>query len=241
MSFAASQAAHPFSPWGRRWIARSARRMRGRHHLSKMLREPSSAPSGHLLPQGEKGCARRPESERQASAGQDRICDADRVLQDFVVPEADDREPLFLKPGVADEVAPVVRMLRAVAFNDQTVFVAEEVRHVVPERCLTSPLEVRQAATSQNLPKLGLGIPLSLGSLIAGGEAGLITLRTPLRNLSPRRDVFVVVVDMPFMLLRSRRCHRCVPSVWRRGHTSTLNRSDVAHMLTSRAGSLLRD
>ena len=148
--------ADPFSPWGRRWIACSARRMRGRQTFNERC-DPSSGRSGHLLPQGEKGRARCfAESERPAGSGKNRVSNASGVLQNLVIPETQDRVALRRQPCVPNGVLPALGVLRAVAFDDQQPFEAGEVDDVRSDRHLPTPFQASQPSTAYEQPELSL-------------------------------------------------------------------------------------
>ena len=159
MGAASDPGLFPFSPCGRKWMARSARRMRGRAERRTGC-DLSSGVSSQLFSQWEMATALWDCGllERQARPSQDRVGDTAGLLQDLVVPEANDSEALAAEPVIANGVRDASGMLRAVAFHDEPPLQTAEVRDVPTYGNLTSPLQRRQTTTAQQAPELSFGI-----------------------------------------------------------------------------------
>jgi hypothetical protein len=66
-----------------------------------------------------------------------------------VVPESRDREALCLEPSVARGVAPVIDVLRAVAFDDEPALETDEIDDEVAEWNLSAPFRLSQTPIAQ--------------------------------------------------------------------------------------------
>ena len=85
----------------------------------------------------------------QATSSEDRVDDVGAFAQNLVVPESRDREALRLEPSVARGVAPVIDVLRAIAFDDELAVEADEVDNEVAERNLSAPFRLGETSIAQ--------------------------------------------------------------------------------------------
>jgi hypothetical protein len=70
-----------------------------------------------------------------------------------VVPKTRDREPLRLKPSVTPNVSTIFGMLRAVAFDDETMLETDKIGDVGADGNMSAPLRRLQSPASQETPQ----------------------------------------------------------------------------------------
>jgi len=69
-----------------------------------------------------------------------------------MIPESRDREALLTKPLVPLRIAETFRVLRAIAFDEESMLEANEVRNVRANGDLTTPFGRLQPAVTQDPP-----------------------------------------------------------------------------------------
>lgn len=84
---------------------------------------------------------------------EDGLQDAFGVLQDFVIPEAQNAPTLLQQKGVTYDVSPTVGMLAAIAFDREPLFKTGEVENVRIDWKLPADLESTEAAVAQLGPQ----------------------------------------------------------------------------------------
>jgi hypothetical protein len=77
-----------------------------------------------------------------------------------MVPKPRDGEALRLNPSVTPKIATIVGMLRAVAFDDETMFEADKVDEESAKGNLPAPLRRLQPTISQKTPQCSFGVGL---------------------------------------------------------------------------------
>src|SRR5258708_1973372 len=86
--------------------------------------------------------------------GADDVDNAIRILQDLVVPEAEDAEALPLQKGCSDHVGCAFRVLPAVDFDDKARFQTNEVGDVLVDRDLAAKSMSIELLSAQSRPEL---------------------------------------------------------------------------------------
>ena len=95
---------------------------------------------------------------RLRKGSDDRFENVRHVAQHIVVPKPQDAIVVVDKPFVANRVAPVVRVLTSVNFDDEAVFTANQVDRIGTDRLLPNELEAIEPARPETKPQRGLRI-----------------------------------------------------------------------------------
>jgi hypothetical protein len=91
------------------------------------------------------------------ACGENARKNAVRILQDIVVPEADDVPPESIQIGASLSVA-IVAVLSAIRFDDEAAFRACEVRNTPPDRLLPAKFETSELPIAKVTPQAPLGV-----------------------------------------------------------------------------------
>ena len=92
-----------------------------------------------------------------AQLRQNMTADIVEMLQDFVVPEAQDAETFGAEEGVALSVVEAVAVLAAVDLNDQPGFEADKIEDVAAQRDLSAEFGASELAVAERTPEHGFG------------------------------------------------------------------------------------
>ena len=103
------------------------------------------------------------------------------LAQDFMVPESRDSKALLTEPLIPPRVMETFAVLRTVAFDDESMLEANEVRNVGANGDLTTPFGRLQPAVSQDPPQRLLRICLS-GPQCTSARLGPRGERTMMRH-----------------------------------------------------------
>ncbi|AOG10776.1 hypothetical protein BSY240_1409 [Agrobacterium sp. RAC06] len=94
---------------------------------------------------------------RIAQLRQNMTADIVEMLQDLVVPEAQDAEAFGTEEGVTIKVVEAVAVLAAVDLNDQPGFEADEIEDVAAQRYLSAEFGAGELAVAERAPEHGFG------------------------------------------------------------------------------------
>jgi hypothetical protein len=94
---------------------------------------------------------------RLRKCGHDRFKDAHHVAQHIVVPKSQDAIVVIDKPFVANRIAPVIRVLTTINFNDETEFTANQIHRIRTDRLLPNELVAIEPSRPKSIPQRGFG------------------------------------------------------------------------------------
>ena len=92
-----------------------------------------------------------------AQLRQNMTADIVEMLQDLVVPEAQDAEAFGAEEGVTIKVVEAVAVLAAVDLNDEPGFEADEIEDVAEQRNLAAEFGAGELSVAERTPEHGLG------------------------------------------------------------------------------------
>ncbi len=117
-----------------------------------------AGPSSLLpLPAGERVGVRGRRGS-SAQVGTEPLENAVQIVEDLVVPDADDRVSGGSKIGVTDPIPHAFRVLSAIDLDDQPCFLADEIDDVWADRHLSAELPSREPSISHGEPEFPFGI-----------------------------------------------------------------------------------
>jgi hypothetical protein len=92
---------------------------------------------------------------RLRKCGHDRFKDARHVAQHVVVPKSQDAVVVIDKPFVANRIAPIIRVLTTINFNDETEFTANQIHRIRTDRLLPNELVAIEPSRPKSIPQRG--------------------------------------------------------------------------------------
>ena len=98
-----------------------------------------------------------PSLTRIAQLRQNMTADIVEMLQNLVVPEAQDAKAFGAEEGVTIKVVEAVAVLAAVDLNDQPGFEADEIKDVAAQRDLSAEFGAGELAVADRAPEHGFG------------------------------------------------------------------------------------
>jgi hypothetical protein len=100
----------------------------------------------------------------------DRFEDTGHVTQHIVVPKSHDAIVVIDKPFVSNRIAPAVRVLATINFNDETKLAANEVDRIGTDRLLPNELEAIEPPRAKSIPHRSFSVSGSFAQ--ASGAPG---------------------------------------------------------------------
>jgi hypothetical protein len=95
---------------------------------------------------------------RLCKGGGDRFENTRHIAQHIVIPKSQDAIVVIDKPFVVNRVAPVVRVLATINFNNETKFTANEVDRIGTDRLLPNELEAIEPSRPKSIPQRGFRV-----------------------------------------------------------------------------------
>ena len=100
-----------------------------------------------------RGSSPQASGERGLQGSQDARQHALFIVENVVVPESKDAEPLRAQISITASVAGTFGMMTPVSFDDEPVLQAHKIDNVMVDRQLSLELEASQPLRAQNLPE----------------------------------------------------------------------------------------